>query len=154
MFKLVIRELFVRMRYQVDNNNVYYHGRQVTKYNMCTSLSSGGIALSSQTFCAGDYKVCHQGASHSLVSLLTLYFTFRYVFRLYWLPLKVLHSTGYGSMVHHQTIKLLPFYYFFNGMLWTLQLMNIYWFMVSEYLSSCFHLHPILNQISCYCVVL
>jgi len=52
-----------------------------------------------------------------------------YVFRLYWLPLKVLHSTGYGSMYHHQTHKLVPFYFFFNGMLWALQLLNIWWFM-------------------------
>ena len=53
------------------------------------------------------------------------------LFRLYWLPLKVLHSTGFGSMKSYGDKHILPFYMFFNFMLWTPQLLNIYWFLVS-----------------------
>jgi len=38
-------------------------------------------------------------------------------------------------MIRHQQTNHLPFYLFFNIMLWILQGMNIYWFMVRE---NCF----------------
>ncbi|XP_014668347.1 PREDICTED: ceramide synthase 1-like [Priapulus caudatus] len=49
------------------------------------------------------------------------------VFRLYWYPLKVLYSTGYGAM-KYAPVEKKPFFVFLNVMLWILQLLNIYWF--------------------------
>ncbi|XP_067941430.1 ceramide synthase 1-like isoform X2 [Watersipora subatra] len=54
---------------------------------------------------------------------------FWFVLRLYWMPLKILHSAGYGSMVRYSETGHLPFYFFFNTMLWVLQLINAYWFL-------------------------
>ncbi|KAJ6664360.1 hypothetical protein lerEdw1_008579, partial [Lerista edwardsae] len=47
-------------------------------------------------------------------------------FRLYWFPLKVLYATCYSSL---QSVPNIPFYFFFNALLFVLTLMNIYWFM-------------------------
>ncbi|KAK1897542.1 Ceramide synthase 1, partial [Dissostichus eleginoides] len=47
-------------------------------------------------------------------------------FRLYWFPLKVLYATCVSSL---QSVPNIPFYFFFNTLLFTLLLMNIYWFL-------------------------
>jgi len=47
-------------------------------------------------------------------------------FRLYWFPLKVLYATCVSSL---QSVPNIPFYFFFNALLLTLLLMNIYWFL-------------------------
>lgn len=47
-------------------------------------------------------------------------------FRLYWFPLKVLYATCVSSI---QSVPNIPFYFFFNALLFTLLLMNIYWFL-------------------------
>lgn len=57
----------------------------------------------------------------------------RFWFRLYWFPLKVLYATCHSSL---QSIPHIPFYFFFNALLFTLTLMNIYWFLVSSALSA------------------
>lgn len=56
----------------------------------------------------------------------------RFLFRLYWFPLKVLYSCGYASMIRYQKIGEMPFYFFFNSLLWVLQILNIWWFTVSS----------------------
>ncbi|XP_064644935.1 ceramide synthase 1-like isoform X2 [Lineus longissimus] len=50
-----------------------------------------------------------------------------FIFRLYWFPLKVLHSAGHGAMTYAPSLPV--FWFFFNVMLWILQILNIYWFM-------------------------
>ena len=54
----------------------------------------------------------------------------RFVFRLYWYPLKILYSTGIvtGHRAYHRNAGL---YTFFNVLLWMLLMMDIYWFYVS-----------------------
>ncbi|KAJ8373296.1 hypothetical protein AAFF_G00266520 [Aldrovandia affinis] len=47
-------------------------------------------------------------------------------FRLYWFPLKVLYATFVSSL---SSVPDIPFYFFFNGLLFMLLLMNIYWFL-------------------------
>lgn len=47
-------------------------------------------------------------------------------FRLYWFPLKVLYATCVSSL---QSVPNIPFYFFFNALLFALLLMNIYWFL-------------------------
>ncbi|XP_036410707.1 ceramide synthase 1-like [Megalops cyprinoides] len=47
-------------------------------------------------------------------------------FRLYWFPLKVLYATCVTSLKSEPNI---PFYFFFNCLLFALLLMNIYWFL-------------------------
>ncbi|KAI7791064.1 ceramide synthase 1 [Triplophysa rosa] len=47
-------------------------------------------------------------------------------FRLYWFPLKVLWASCVTSI---QTVPNIPFYFFFNTLLFILLLMNIYWFL-------------------------
>ncbi|KAK9409094.1 ceramide synthase 1 [Crotalus adamanteus] len=47
-------------------------------------------------------------------------------FRLYWFPLKVLYVTCHTSL---QSVPNIPFYFFFNGLLFILTLMNVYWFL-------------------------
>ncbi|OCU00887.1 ceramide synthase 1 [Xenopus laevis] len=47
-------------------------------------------------------------------------------FRLYWFPQKVLYATCYSSLESNSNI---PFYFFFNSLLFVLTLMNIYWFL-------------------------
>lgn len=47
-------------------------------------------------------------------------------FRLYWFPLKALYATSVSSL---QSVPNIPFYFFFNALLFALLLMNIYWFM-------------------------
>nr|XP_015826784.2 ceramide synthase 1 [Nothobranchius furzeri] len=47
-------------------------------------------------------------------------------FRLYWFPLKVLYATCVFSI---QSVPNIPFYFFFNALLFALLLMNIYWFL-------------------------
>ncbi|KAK6468205.1 ceramide synthase 1-like [Huso huso] len=46
--------------------------------------------------------------------------------RLYWFPLKVLYTTCVSSL---QSVPNIPFYFFFNTLLFALTLMNIYWFL-------------------------
>ncbi|XP_018423580.1 PREDICTED: ceramide synthase 1 isoform X2 [Nanorana parkeri] len=47
-------------------------------------------------------------------------------FRLYWFPMKVLYVTCCSSLESNPDI---PFYFFFNVLLFALTLMNIYWFL-------------------------
>ncbi|MFT7818746.1 ceramide synthase 1-like [Arapaima gigas] len=47
-------------------------------------------------------------------------------FRLYWFPLKVLYATCIASL---EIVPNIPFYFFFNVLLFVLLLMNIYWFL-------------------------
>ncbi|XP_062868548.1 ceramide synthase 1 [Trichomycterus rosablanca] len=47
-------------------------------------------------------------------------------FRLYWFPLKVLYASCITSL---QSVPTIPFYFFFNILLFILLLMNIYWFL-------------------------
>ncbi|XP_029938724.1 ceramide synthase 1 [Salarias fasciatus] len=47
-------------------------------------------------------------------------------FRLYWFPLKVLYATCVSSL---QSVPTIPFYFFFNALLFALLIMNIYWFL-------------------------
>lgn len=47
-------------------------------------------------------------------------------FRLYWFPLKVLWASCVTSI---QSVPHIPFYFFFNILLFALLLMNIYWFL-------------------------
>uniref|UniRef100_A0A8C4QS21 Ceramide synthase 1 n=1 Tax=Eptatretus burgeri TaxID=7764 RepID=A0A8C4QS21_EPTBU len=50
-----------------------------------------------------------------------------FVFRLYWFPLKVLYATCITSL---QTVPDIPFYFFFNILLFAITLINLYWFMM------------------------
>ncbi|MEE6487866.1 hypothetical protein FKM82_015064 [Ascaphus truei] len=65
---------------------------------------------------------------HHLVTLtlITFSYAFRFWFRLYWFPRKVLYATCYSSL---QSDPDIPFYFFFNVLLFVLTLMNIYWFL-------------------------
>ncbi|KAG5850768.1 ceramide synthase 1 [Anguilla rostrata] len=47
-------------------------------------------------------------------------------FRLYWFPLKVLYASCVSSL---ESVPKIPFYFFFNFLLFALLLMNIYWFL-------------------------
>ncbi|XP_063057181.1 ceramide synthase 1 [Engraulis encrasicolus] len=47
-------------------------------------------------------------------------------FRLYWFPLKALYATCVTSL---DSVPNIPFYFFFNTLLFALLLMNIYWFL-------------------------
>ncbi|KRX16503.1 Transmembrane 9 superfamily member 3 [Trichinella nelsoni] len=51
---------------------------------------------------------------------------FKFIFRLYWFPLKVLYTSFYGSVFLGPDD--LPFIPVFNFMLWLLFFINIYWF--------------------------
>lgn len=54
------------------------------------------------------------------------FFTLSWLYcRLYLYPLKVLYVCGCGGRVHVPTA---PFYFFFNPLLWSLLLMNLWWF--------------------------
>uniref|UniRef100_A0A671SHE6 Ceramide synthase 1-like n=1 Tax=Sinocyclocheilus anshuiensis TaxID=1608454 RepID=A0A671SHE6_9TELE len=50
----------------------------------------------------------------------------RFWFRLYWFPLKVLWASCVTSI---RSVPNIPFYFFFNTLLFALLLMNIYWFL-------------------------
>lgn len=60
--------------------------------------------------------------------ILPLNLSIRFIFRLYWYPLKAMYSAGYASVVFLPDEE--PFYLFFNVLLWMLLCMNIYWFKV------------------------
>ena len=49
----------------------------------------------------------------------------RFLCRLYFYPIKVLYCAGFDAFQH---IPAAPLYFFFNGMLWALFLMNVWWF--------------------------
>ncbi|XP_028857039.1 ceramide synthase 1 [Denticeps clupeoides] len=49
-----------------------------------------------------------------------------FLFRLYWFPLKVLYASCITSL---QYVPNIPFYFFFNFLLFALLLMNVYWFL-------------------------
>ena len=74
----------------------------------------------------------------------------RFWFRLYWFPLKVLYATCVSSI---HSVPNIPFYFFFNALLFALLLMNIYWFLVRIllvfFLFFCYS-NP--GGISCLCV--
>ncbi|CAH1789089.1 unnamed protein product, partial [Owenia fusiformis] len=52
-----------------------------------------------------------------------------YVFRLYWFPLKILLSAALADKSINASVGPLPFYIFFNSLLWILQVLNVYWFL-------------------------
>lgn len=54
-----------------------------------------------------------------------MYYFYRIFFRLYWFPIKVLHSSAAVSMIVYPGG---PFYIAFNIMLTILYIMQIYWF--------------------------
>lgn len=58
-----------------------------------------------------------------------LYFANRFLFRLYWYPMKVLYTAGVvtGYRAYDKGCGL---YGFFNGLLWILLGLNIYWLVV------------------------
>ena len=57
------------------------------------------------------------------------FFRFRFLFRLYWYPLKVLYSTGVVT-AHRAYDRGCGLYGFFNSLLWILLGLNIYWLVV------------------------
>ncbi len=59
-------------------------------------------------------------------------FQIRFLFRLYWYPMKVLYTTGVvtGYRAYDKGCGL---YGFFNGLLWMLLGLNIYWLFVSNF---------------------
>jgi len=63
----------------------------------------------------------------STLGFLSFGFTW-FVFRLYWFPLKALYASGYTSYILNPETLIL--YHLFNGLLWTLLCMNIYWFSI------------------------
>ncbi|XP_063770603.1 ceramide synthase 1 isoform X1 [Pseudophryne corroboree] len=71
------------------------------------------------------------GAYHKMNSIITdigsvLFSMSWFWFRLYWFPMKVLYVTCCSSLQSNPNI---PFYFFFNVLLFLLTLMNIYWFL-------------------------
>ncbi|XP_029105280.1 ceramide synthase 1-like isoform X2 [Scleropages formosus] len=71
----------------------------------------------------GGYHVVNEVISN--VGCVTFCVTW-FWFRLYWFPLKVLYATCIGSL---EAVPNIPFYFFFNALLFALLLMNIYWFL-------------------------
>ncbi|XP_025771677.1 ceramide synthase 1 [Puma concolor] len=65
---------------------------------------------------------------HHVVTLVLIVssYAFRFWFRLYWFPLKVLYATCHCSL---RSVPDIPFYFFFNALLLLLTLMNLYWFL-------------------------
>ena len=53
----------------------------------------------------------------------------RFLFRLYWYPLKALYSASYGAAVYAP--QRVPCYELLNVLLLFLQVLHVYWFMVS-----------------------
>lgn len=71
----------------------------------------------------GEYYLIHDILSNmGSISFSITWFWFR----LYWFPLKVLYATCVHSL---QSVPNIPFYFFFNLLLLSLLLMNIYWFL-------------------------
>lgn len=71
----------------------------------------------------GEYYLIHDILSNmGSISFSITWFWFR----LYWFPLKVLYATCVHSL---QSVPNIPFYFFFNLLLFSLLLMNIYWFL-------------------------
>ncbi|KAM3940035.1 ceramide synthase 1 [Leptodactylus fuscus] len=71
------------------------------------------------------------GAYHKINAIITdigsvLFSVSWFWFRLYWFPIKVLYVTCCSSLESNPNI---PFYFFFNVLLFLLTLMNIYWFL-------------------------
>jgi hypothetical protein len=58
------------------------------------------------------------------------FFSIRFLFRLYWYPMKVLYSAGVVT-AYRAYDKGCGLYGFFNGLLWILLALNIYWLIVS-----------------------
>lgn len=133
--------IFSALYFIVILNFSYVCGISVTKYlDIQVYLNCFAVRKFCQPiFATLTRVVCFLYACAAAVLYLSVLPVCRYLFRLYWLPLKVLHSTGYSSMIRHQQTNHLPFYLFFNIMLWILQGMNIYWFMVRE---NCFLFSP------------
>jgi ceramide synthetase len=55
----------------------------------------------------------------------------RYLFRLYWFPLRILYATGVVAIDRLCTARGAGLWAFFNTLLWILLVLNIYWFYVS-----------------------
>ncbi len=62
--------------------------------------------------------------------MMKIYFP-RFLFRLYWYPLKVLYSTGVVT-AYRAYKRGCGLYFFFNSLLWILLGLNIYWLIVSD----------------------
>ncbi|VDP81140.1 unnamed protein product [Echinostoma caproni] len=76
------------------------------------------------------------GKTHRLNKILAdigfLAFTFSWALcRLYWYPVKVLYACGWCAVFHHGCVDPNIFWPF-NGLLWILLVLHIYWFGVSE----------------------
>lgn len=65
--------------------------------------------------------------SGDVLNCVPIFVSLRFWFRLYWFPLKVMYATCVSSL---QSVPHIPFYFFFNALLFALLLMNIYWFLV------------------------
>ena len=72
--------------------------------------------------------------------ILIINYFHRFLFRLYWFPLKVLYSTGVAS-IYRTLGKETHRYTLFNILLWILLVLNLYWLFVS----CCFILIVILD---------
>ena len=71
--------------------------------------------------------------SHHSVPICKFSFSNRAWCRLYWYPLKVLHSTNWGVYLYHLN-KDPKMYLVLNILLFLLQMLHIYWFYVSSFL--------------------
>ena len=75
----------------------------------------------------GKFFPMHEHVSNIGFALFTFAW---YLFRLYWFPLKVLYSSGVVA-VHTAFHRGAGLYTFFNGLLWLLLCLDVYWFYVS-----------------------
>jgi hypothetical protein len=64
---------------------------------------------------------------YTTISILSI----RFLFRLYWYPMKVLYTSGVIT-AYRAYDKGCGLYGFFNGLLWILLGLNIYWLVVSR----------------------
>lgn len=91
----------------------------------------GSVSFSITWSVSARALICSLFSSHLLWFLeytCTVFFScLRFWFRLYWFPLKVLYATCVSSI---RSVPTIPFYFFFNALLFSLLLMNIYWFLV------------------------
>lgn len=121
--------------------NIYLKSRGGGYHLLNDVLSNmGSVSFSITWSVSAKYCICSLLLSHQFWTvnseltkvnahqLCFLSFTsLRFWFRLYWFPLKVLYATCVSSI---QSVPTIPFYFFFNALLFALLLMNIYWFLV------------------------
>ncbi len=80
-----------------------------------------------------DFRIkpcnCSINSYHERMKLIIRIFSSRFLFRLYWYPLKVLYSTGVVT-AYRAYPRGCGLYGFFNSLLWILLGLNIYWLVV------------------------